>query len=943
MVRLRVKSSPQSLYIGHFDKRVLNRYSEKLVDSRFRGSSPRDVATILNASVRLQFIDKELFSAASQYIQQLPSSEFVSEKHIGLIFNAFARAGISDIPLFDLLASRTESQLSSMSAQSCGNVCHAFGKLGLKGETASRLIPKISMHATSTLAKTISSQGLSNIIYSFGNLGIRDIDALVPLTRLIASKIRSFNAIEIAALVTALTKLAISDKPLMREIAKLVEKNASRFNAYEMTAVIHAFSQLNVPIPHVLFDTVAPSVLSASDMNSHTACIAFGSYARVGIIPSPSLMSVLSTLIKTESDAQYLINVLFGFGRLTDVAATERSLIDEVITKLLKRDIPPNPVNLNQLVYSMNKLGLVSTPNSAATDLYTRTLRSAIEAIPSFDGLQLSNLLYAIANRGTELLPEEQKLTTRLISRIAEMDVSPQLLSSIVESVARLGSAPPATWTLLETRLRVTVPDSAAIDVRNVESLAHASRLVGDIGDCLVNRVDVTQLTTGQLADFLYALVHARRATASVRSIVETAAKVCLEKIEDVKTSELKQIASLSNALLGGEVDVFPFNLYSDIPNVTEAPLTKRPVIVNEGQSALTDLSHRMDDCVAACTGSKVEYCLSQLECMERSSCPPVVTEIMENHLMSELKNTEHDLMSLARSVKYLSPVHDRLLSRLALAALPSYRPNEYSLTIASSLMKIDSVELRETIMDEYVPGWIGAETREDVLIKFVCDLGSIPLGVSAGQLLVEKLDVTRTYPLSVVAGIAPFLHVGMVLAPLVDASLPVSLTCVNDILTKCARYSKDLKSRMLPIILEIVPHDIQTVPISELGNYMSLVATAIKHDYHPKVQFSNPAGPTAVLRVLMISKPAADRHLVPALEVAIHLEDLQTVSKLVPRIVDSMADSHRSADLRKQFMQCVAILKMDNPEWYISELDVGTRRQIESVRKLKHYQVSSP
>ena len=179
MVRLRVKSSPQSLYIGHFDKRVLNRYSEKLVDSRFRGSSPRDVATILNASVRLQFIDKELFSAASQYIQQLPSSEFVSEKHIGLIFNAFARAGISDIPLFDLLASRTESQLSSMSAQSCGNVCHAFGKLGLKGETASRLIPKISMHATSTLAKTISSQELSNIIYSFGNLGIRDIDALV--------------------------------------------------------------------------------------------------------------------------------------------------------------------------------------------------------------------------------------------------------------------------------------------------------------------------------------------------------------------------------------------------------------------------------------------------------------------------------------------------------------------------------------------------------------------------------------------------------------------------------------------------------------------------------------------------------------------------------------------------------------------------------------------
>ena len=416
---------------SHCDKKVLSRYCERLVDSKFAGFSGREVAMILNGLVRLDFVDRGVFTLASSYLRKLPLTEFVCERDLGLIHNAFAKGRIRDEELFKALLPRVEHQLTVMSPQTCGNICHAYGKLEIRSGASNMLLVRIARHVVnSNHHRVASSQELSNIMYSFGNLGISEMTVIDPLLRVIETKIRRFNPVELAALATALSKLNMSNKVLMRLLSKQVQSVADKFDAYEITAVLHAFSHLDfISVPINLFETIAPSVfLNSSKINSHTACIAYCAYARVEVDIPVGLESQLLDLIITENDPQYLVNVIFAMSK--KLAPVNRNLLTIVSEKLSRKKFPINPINLTQLIYALD----------SSYPLYRESLLMATPILNIFTPVQFANILHAIAPRASQLCPEERDFLSEIVTHADRFvpDLTHQLLCSVAESAARL-------------------------------------------------------------------------------------------------------------------------------------------------------------------------------------------------------------------------------------------------------------------------------------------------------------------------------------------------------------------------------------------------------------------------------------------------------------------------------------------------------------------------
>lgn len=678
--------------LNKLDKRVLSRYSERIVDSEFKGFSGRDVAIILNSFVRLGFFDTSVFTSASSYLRNLEESEFISERHLGLIFNAFARSGIADVDLFDSLARRIEKQMPNLSSPSCGNIAHAFGKLGMKNETARALLSKIALRVTSSLKKQVSARELSNIMYSFGNLGFSDSEYLDPLLSLVKERINRFNSIEIAAVTTSLSKLSVSDKPLMASIRTLVEKNFTSFSVYEITAVLHAFSQLDVQIPKKLYSEIAPLVFASGECNSHTACIAFSAFARVGIVPPSSLMDKLALLIESENDPQFLVDAIFAIGRIGLVSERLSELLNCLVLKLGKKSLPHCPVNLNQIIFALNKIEKSRHPEIAP--LYESVVDSAIKTVKDFDGRHISNILFALSRKDVTT-SAENRLTGLLLKRLASVEeITPQLFGSCVEAAVRLG-IDSSLLMPLESRFKFLVPEPS-VDISIVEALSRAGRLTGKIADILLKRIDSNRISLDLIIRLLDSLENIDATNHIVKLTKQSAARASLKFID---TMSAQQLQSILKALGSLKDDIFPLNFV----------LTMEP---SSNGSAVNRLSYAVCDWIESFPGDRIDFIFEQLEKAKDESAPESVREIFTDLLVSYIEKSR-DFQVVSKSIPYLSPKHDSFLANRVMELLKDDPNPPHSLRHAPILLSIDDPNFRNQILNQYLPVWIRGECRE--------------------------------------------------------------------------------------------------------------------------------------------------------------------------------------------------------------------------------------
>lgn len=684
---------------------VVARIAERIHDSRFQGYSGKDVAIVLNALVRLRRFDKAIFESAASHLQRLPTAEFISEKHLGLILNAYARAGIVDVSLFASLFPRIDAQLEQMGSQSCGNICHALGKLSIVNESTRRLVSKLSLRILKHKAAT--NQEISNVFHSVAKLEIADADIVEPLLRIVSRKMHTFNSVEVAAVATALAKLNISDNDLMRKIYKRVSATEQQFNAYELTAVLHASSRLDSSVSRDLFENFDHNKLQGS--NSHTGCIALCAYARVGIKPSDVLVTTMSDLIKTESNGQYLVDVLFGLSRFASLSENLEELLYAVARKLLACDYPRTAANINQLIYSLMKLKSTCTADSVLLELFNQALVQGAACVESFEERHIANILFSISS-SPEISGNEAQLAKLLGHKILGIK-NPQLFSSCVESVAKLGLTSASLWNQIERKIKVTIPDSATIDVRTSQALAHVGRFQGDVAQMLLQRISVDTLSVSSSIALLYTLAFARVKNGMTCDALITS---LVNRVPIMNEDQFYHIAAL---LVNFDINRFPFSLVkANAADLSESPMIMMHSSRDERQNSESVVSEISKIILSSSQNDRaawMSYIESCLRYTTQQRRPGRLSADLENVIASFVP--QMDLAELVRIIPYI-PVNSTYLVAQRCLEVLRIESDKCSLEGVSTLKTLNSPEINSLIKQDVIPKLVSSASATDVI-----------------------------------------------------------------------------------------------------------------------------------------------------------------------------------------------------------------------------------
>ena len=697
--------APSSSHKLH--NRVLGRLVEKVVDSDFIGYSSKDVATILNALMRTGHNSEPVFRAASRHLQGLPSTEYISEKELGLIFNAYARAGIADRALFESLSPRIVTQTSSMSSQSCGNICHALGKLEIRDEPSTTLIRKLCERILKI--KSATNQELSNVFHSLARLGFQDSDLLEPLVRLLAKRVHSFNPIEIAAVATAVSKLNLPDRELMNNMRKRVEKNLSAFSGYELTAVLHAFSQVDVPTPVNLFENVSSQTFTGC--NPHTACIAMCAFGRVGIVPRDEVATALADQIQKQDNPQYRVDALFGLSRLESLSNPLLELAIQLGKKLSSSGFPENTANVNQLIFGISKLRS-SIPDADLTglnELYYSTLQVASKLIKSFDERHITNLLFSFANKAHKTESEES-LVDQLAKRIGEI-TNAQLFSSSVESIARLDIKSASVWNTIERRLKTVIPDASVNDVKLAQAFAHIGRFKDESAQLILKRITIEKLSISSTLALLYTVLYTG---------MEKAADMgTLTKHLQLNVGRMTKDMFIETSALLRKVDVnvIPFRYMRNVEvDFTKSPLDKihsSKDCVEANSSAL--ITQMIEENLKDSVASDAVQILDDLKEATRRGDHECVIEALGNVLADKLERNKPSLAVICDSIPFLSPRYETLLNELVLDALHAGDlPKD--LRTVTELLSLHSPDVRKQLLATSLPKILETSTKEELI-----------------------------------------------------------------------------------------------------------------------------------------------------------------------------------------------------------------------------------
>jgi hypothetical protein len=423
-------------------RHILERYCERMMDSALRGFSPHDVAITTNSLIRMEYTSREMFSEFARFLKDLQPDTMIHDKDLGLIFNAFARAGYSDSAVLTVLCVRALDMADSISSRSGANICHAIGKLRVDIPVCREAVIAIALrvvHNESTPRLAANPQELANIVYAFGNLKISDSEMFTDLVNIIRSRMTEFNPIEVSAIATAVAKMGYVDKELMKTLSKHLQSIQDSVGVFEITSVLHAFSQLEVPTPRALYNVIAPNILSRDasiGVSSKSACILLCAYARSKVSVPDSIRDTLLEAAQNETDSQYLANTLFATGQIGNVPdSVVRGLVSGIEHRLHSFNL--DSANVTQIIYALNKLGWVESA------LYRAVLDHAAESMETLDGRQICNILHALALRSDRLTKTERSIACLLLKSPSLTTLSNQLHSSLLESVQVLGLSPP--------------------------------------------------------------------------------------------------------------------------------------------------------------------------------------------------------------------------------------------------------------------------------------------------------------------------------------------------------------------------------------------------------------------------------------------------------------------------------------------------------------------
>ncbi len=123
----------------------------------------KHIGNILNALVRLDHINEQVFRRLSLLAQSIPLQH--DAQSISLIANAFAKAEIKDIKLFAFLSnSALALPTGDIGAQSLAVLANAYAKSGVRDHA---LFRRLCLHALTLQDEEFDEQSIANIVNAF--------------------------------------------------------------------------------------------------------------------------------------------------------------------------------------------------------------------------------------------------------------------------------------------------------------------------------------------------------------------------------------------------------------------------------------------------------------------------------------------------------------------------------------------------------------------------------------------------------------------------------------------------------------------------------------------------------------------------------------------------------------------------------------------------------
>jgi hypothetical protein len=381
-----------------------------------------------------------------------------------------------------------------------------------------------------------------------------------------------------------------------------------------------------------------------------------------------------------------------------------------------------------------------------------------------------------------------------------------------------------------------------------------------------------------------------------------------IEEIRDLHTLCL-QLKSV-HPLIG-----FPCTIYKDHPS-------EITVSTVSGLACILDEYFSRDDLSST---DKLNFAIQSFRDIQDTK-NETLRQLLIDQVVGVLKGQNlHNLNRLAELVEFMSPQYDKTLSRIAKVALDCSQDG--NLRIASKLLSIESEDLREQILSQYIPKWIEASEHCDIE-EF---LGSCPV-----TLPIQVLNLVRD-KIPIESGNISLMTL-ITLAPVIQPKAIPGVRTGNLGLKELSHMAKILSKQTRECVVIFAPHVMRVVPFSidtalkeDLRDYIVVVGSLCKRLNVTKLGNGELLGPIAALDKLAVLRNVSMYELTLGLELAITVESLVDVSRFINALLHRH-ETHETEKVPRKLKQMVEILRVEYPQWFTTTLSDSMRAGLATV-----------
>mmetsp|Transcript_57521 Transcript_57521/g.186869 ORF Transcript_57521/g.186869 Transcript_57521/m.186869 type:complete len:875 (+) Transcript_57521:92-2716(+) len=411
-------------------------------------------------------LQKRLWSHTSQIRENPRMREASSDMRcLSIVCWSYATLGISDQPLFGVIADLTLSRWHELKPFEASNVLWAFSKLNMLD---SHFLKGVVPLLTQMDLDDTSPQVISTICWAFGRASCHPKDLFKKLTHLLYRSADKLAPQGIANTLWAFAQIQRQDTALFKRLGEAaLRANVSNFKPQELSNIAWAFASMRQPFP-VLFDCIARGVLNQlSELQPQNISSIVWAFAKVQP-DSPAcarlfdpLLALAASKIKLHKPKE-ISTLLWGVSRIPEWRRWEATFIPVFLREIQGRldAFPPQSL-------ACTADALTST-TLCQPEMFELVIRKSLSKLPTFEPPSLT-MLFRTLTEDIVLRPECHKLQEYLRTMSEHIAVSWEaMLTHHVEHLASTLQIMPPDLRSAHENLAFLCFDGSGASVRQV-------------------------------------------------------------------------------------------------------------------------------------------------------------------------------------------------------------------------------------------------------------------------------------------------------------------------------------------------------------------------------------------------------------------------------------------------------------------------------------------